>query len=393
MRKTYCIALAGILAVASAYAEPVFQTQNIFPLQDKHVHGSSIVQCPNGEFLSAWFYGSGERSADDVQIRGARLKAGGDSWSEVFPMADTPGFPDCNPVLHVDAQGRLWLFWIPVLSNKWQFSLLKYRRASDFQNDGPPKWDWQDVINLKPGEDFPAILEKKFKELRIDSGMWGEYAPPYSELIVEAAKDPLKRQMGWMTRIHPLVLPSGRMLLPLYNDGFNISLVGISDDAGETWRASGPIVGAGPIQPTLVRKNDGTLHAYMRDSGGDPGRVMLSTSSDDGETWSNALDTEIPNPGSSLEVIRLRDGAWVMIFNDTEISRNRLAAALSDDEGATWKWKRTMEPSDDIGRTFAYPSLIQSADGMLHATYTFDTAKGKCIRHCVFNTEWIKGGQ
>jgi predicted neuraminidase len=391
MRTVCCLILACILKVA-AYAEPVFQTQNIFPLQDKHVHGSSIVQCANGDFLAAWFYGSGERNADDVQIQGARLKVGADSWSEVFPMADTPGFPDCNPVLHVDAQGRLWLFWIPVLANKWQFSLLKYRRAAEFQADGPPKWDWQDVINLKPGEDFPAILEKKFRELRIDSGMWGEYALPYSELIVEAAKDPLKRQMGWMTRIHPLVLPSGRILLPLYNDGFNISLVGISDDGGDTWRASGPIVGAGPIQPTLVRKNDGTLHAYLRDSGEDPGRVMLSTSGDDGVTWSNALDTDIPNPGSSLEAIRLRDGAWVMIFNDTEISRDRLAAALSDDEGATWKWKRTLEPSDG-GESFAYPSLVESADGLLHATYSYVAEKGKCIRHCVFNAEWIKSGK
>jgi predicted neuraminidase len=392
MKAICCLVLAGILAVSAAYAEPVFQTRNIFPLQDKHVHGSSIVQCPDGGFLSAWFYGSGERSADDVQIQGARLKSGAEAWSEVFSMADTPGFPDCNPVLHVDAQGRLWLFWVPVLANRWECSQLKYRRALEFQNDGAPKWDWQDVINLEPGKGFPDILAQKFKELNIDSGMWGEYAHPYSEMIVEAAKDPLKRQMGWMTRIHPLVLPSGRTLLPLYNDGFNISLVGISDDSGETWRASGPIVGAGPIQPTLVRKNDGTLHAYLRDSGGDPARVMLSTSSDDGETWSNALDTDIPNPGSSLEAIRLRDGAWVMVFNDTETSRNRLAAALSDDEGATWKWKRTMEPSDDVGRTFAYPSLIQSADGLLHATYTFDTAKGKCIRHCVFNTEWIKSG-
>jgi len=389
MRTIFLLGLACLVAVW-AYAAPVFETQNIFPLQDKHVHGSSIVECPNGDFLAAWFYGSGERSADDVRIRGARLKSGTDGWSEVFEMADTPGFPDCNPVLHIDHQERLWLFWIPVLANKWQFSLLKYRRASEYQNEGAPTWDWQDVINLKPGAEFPEVLAKKFEELGVDSEMWGEYAPPYSELIVEAARDPMKRQLGWMTRIHPLVLPSGRVLLPLYNDGFNISLVGISDDGGATWRASGPIVGAGPIQPTLVRKDDGTLHAYLRDSGNLPGRVMLSVSKDDGETWSNALDTDIPNPGSSLEVIRLRDGAWVMVYNDTEHSRNSLAAALSEDEGETWEWKRVMEPSGDGGKSFAYPSVIQSADGLIHATYSYVADVGKCIRHCVFNEEWIK---
>ncbi len=35
---------------------------------------------------------------------------------------------------------------------------------------------------------------------------------------------------------------------------------------------------------------------------------MASLSQDNGETWSAALDTDIPNPGSSLEVTGLRDG-------------------------------------------------------------------------------------
>jgi hypothetical protein len=45
-----------------------------------------------------------------------------------------------------------------------------------------------------------------------------------------------------MTRTHPLILPSGRMLVPLYSDGFNASLMAISDDDGQTWRASLPTI-------------------------------------------------------------------------------------------------------------------------------------------------------
>ena len=86
----------------------------IFPPQPKHVHGSSIVALPNGDFLAVWFYGSGERTADDVQIMGARLRKGDTKWSEPFLMADTPNIPDCNPVLFLNQDKKLFLVWIAV---------------------------------------------------------------------------------------------------------------------------------------------------------------------------------------------------------------------------------------------------------------------------------------
>ncbi|MHC4070597.1 MAG: exo-alpha-sialidase [Planctomycetota bacterium] len=209
-------------------------------------------------------------------------------------------------------------------------------------------------------------------------------------MITEAARDKAKRQTGWMTRTHPIVLPGGRILLPLYSDGYNVCLVAISDDNGENWRASKPIVGLGPIQPSIVRKKDGTLVAYMRDSGNAPYRVLTSTSTDDGESWSPAIDTKIPNPGSSLEAITLQDGRWVMVFNDTEDGRHSLAAALSDDEGETWKWKRHIGRSDNREKSFAYPSLIQAESGMLHLTYSYQEQGQATIRHCMFGADWIE---
>ena len=390
-RCIVALVVVAFLAAGTACAEPVFRTQNIFPTAGKHVHGSSIVECPNGDLLACWYHGSGERSADDVVVQGARLKKGEREWSPVFLMADTPGFPDCNPVLYIDRLERLWLFWLPVLANRWECGYLKYRRSEKYQEDLVPEWSWQDVIQLKPGEAFTKTLEEKFKELRYDDGMWGEYALPYRRLLIEAARDPYKRQTGWMTRIHPITLPTGRMLLPLYSDGFNVSLVAISDDHGETWRASLPIVGLGPVQPTLVRKKDGTIVAYHRDAGNAPPRVLISTSQDDGESWSAATDTDIPNSGSSLEVIALKDGLWLMICNDTEYGRHRLSAFLSDDEGETWKWKRKIEPSDEDGKSFGYPSVIQARDGLIHMTYSLSAKSGQSIRYCTINVEWVKG--
>lgn len=364
----------------------------IFPLQGKHCHGSSLVELANGDLLACWFYGSGERSADDVLVQGARLKKGASEWSPVFLMADNPGFPDCNPVLFTDARDRVWLFWIRVLANGWQNALLEYRRADSPQGDAAPRWSWQGVVPLKPDTEFVEAVEKGFEELKLDESLWGEYALPYSELIKAATKDKLKRQLGWMTRIHPITLPSGRMLLPLYNDGFNMSLVAISDDQGDSWRASKPIVGPGPIQPTLVRKKDGTILALMRDSGGPPQRVMAATSKDDGESWTVTHDTDIPNPGSSLEVVVLIDGRWVMIYNDTEEGRHSLALAMSDDEGQTWKWKRHLELGEARTSGFAYPSMIQARDGRIHATYTYSVESGKSIKHVALDAAWIEKG-
>jgi predicted neuraminidase len=387
----FIISLAiGIAFPAVVHAQLEARDNPIFPLQNKHVHSSSIVECPNGDFLACWFYGSGERTADDVLIQGARLKKGSDKWSPAFLMADTPGFPDCNPVLFFDRNERLWLFWITVCAHKWEQSILKYRTSTDYQQPGPPKWDWQDIILLKPGDVFPETIEAAFKKLITEEPMWAEYAPLYSTMIIEAAKDPAKRQTGWMTRTHPITLPGGRILLPLYSDGFNLILVAISDDDGQHWRASKPIVGLGPIQPSIVRKKDGTLVAYMRDSGNPPNRVLISTSTDDGESWSPAVDTDIPNPDSSLEAIALKDGRWVMVYNDTEHGRHSLAAALSDDEDKTWKWKRHIGISDERTKSYAYPSLIQAKDGMLHLTYSYTEQGLATIRYCSFSADWIK---
>jgi predicted neuraminidase len=379
--------VAIIAIIASARAEVSLESELIFPLQDKHVHGSTIVEGPNGDLLAAWFYGSGERSADDVQIQGARLKKGAKSWGPVFTMADTPDVPDCNPALFLDAKDRVWLFWIVVHNNRWERSILKYRRAHTFGREGPPVWDWQDIVLLKPGDDFAERMKAGLDELGADDGMWAEHALPYSELLVEAAKDPIKRDIGWMTRTRPITLASGRILLPLYSDGFNASLVAISDDLGETWRASKPMIGLGPIQPTIAQRANGDLVALCRDSGRAPGRVMRSVSTDGGETWSLAHDTDLPNPGSSLAVVTLRDGRWALVYNDTEDGRHQLAVALSEDEGETWPWKRYLDKAEANAGSFSYPTAFEAKDGRVHVTYSYRVEGGAAIKHAAFDPD------
>ncbi len=370
-------------------ATPKISEGLIFPAQKGHTHGSSLVELPNGDQLAAWFQGSGERQADDVRIMGARLKKGSKQWSEPFLMADTPHLPDCNPVLFLNHEKKLFLVWIAVQANRWEQSILRVRTSTDFGGDAAPAWNWQDNILLKPGDEFAEEVEAKLKSLPELPHGWAEYAPRYDQMIAEAATDPAKRSIGWMTRIKPLLLGNRKIVLPLYSDGFNFSLMAVSNDDGATWQPSLPLVGRGPIQPALAQKKNGHLVAYLRDSGDWPTRVQISESADGGQSWSVATKTDIPNT-ASVGLLALRDGAWAFVGNDIEDGRYRLALFLSEDEGESWKWKTYLEDEPEGGGSFSYPCLTQGADGLLRITYSYSIGgKGESIKYVVVDPKAI----
>ncbi|WP_337042330.1 sialidase family protein [Emticicia sp. 17c] len=392
MKKVFVATLLFFLNIQLIYAQhpAILQTSLIFPVQEKHVHGSSIVSLPNGDFLAVWFQGSGERTADDVKIMGARLKKGTKIWSEPFLMADTPNLPDCNPVLFLNQDNKLFLVWIAVQANKWEQSILRVRTSVDYNTDAAPVWNWQDNILLKPSDEFAKEVASKFKTLTENHAGWAGYAPKYDDMIINASTDATKRSIGWMTRIKPLLMENGRIVLPLYSDGFNMSMMAISDDKGTTWHPSLPLVGRGPIQPAVVQKKNGNLVAYMRDSGDSPTRVHISESSDKGESWLGSVKTDIPNT-ASVELLVLNDGKWAFLGNDIYDGRYRLSLYLSDDEGKNWKWKIHLEDAEPKKGGFSYPSLIQTKDGLLHLTYSYHLENNrKSIKYAVVDPQKIK---
>jgi predicted neuraminidase len=385
LRFPLSILLFTFISLQNTFAQPspIVRSTLIFPGQEKHVHGSSLVSLPNGDFLSVWFYGSGERTADDVKIMGARLKKGETVWSEPFEMADTPHLPDCNPVLFLNQQGKLFLVWIAVQANQWEQSILRFKTSTDYAKSGPPVWNWQDNILLKPDDNFAKEVAEKFKKLPENTAGWAGYARKYDDMIIEAAKDAPKRSIGWMTRIKPMLMENGRIVLPLYSDGYNFSLMAISDDFGTTWKPSLPLVGRGPIQPALAKRKNGNLVAYLRDSGDEPTRVHISESSDKGESWTASLKTDIPNT-ASVEILTLQDGKWAFLGNDIDDGRYRMSLYLSDDEGKTWKWKTRLEDHARDKGGYSYPCLIQTPDGLLHITYSAHVDnKNKSIKYVV----------
>jgi len=385
--RTFLLALS--LACALPAAEPFLEKRDIFPPEHWHNHSSSVVELPNGDLLAVWYNGSGERSADDVKIEGARLRKGQKTWDPRFLVADTPGFPDCNPIVFVDSKQRLWLFWPVIIANQWHTALLKYRVSTNYSKPGPPVWQEKEAWLAIP-RDFAESVKRQAES--------GFAADPHVMGMIPKAADKYFARMGWMPRARPLELPSGRILVPLYSDGFDFSLIAITDDGGATWSTSEPIVGNGPVQPTLARRRDGTLIAYFRDNGPPPKRILASESRDNGITWSKPYDTGFPNPGAGIEVHVLSDGAWALLYNDLERDRWSLALSLSDDEGRTWKWTRHVERDEQNQprSSFHYPSILQARDGTLQLTYSYFQnhipAGGprKTIRHAHLNVEWVK---
>ncbi len=373
-----CLSVSCLLS-AQTRSSLVIGEEFIFPVQSEHCHGSSIVELPNGDLLACWFQGSGERTADDVRIMGARKKKESAQWSSPFVMADTEGIPDCNPVLFLNNSGKLFLVWIAVQGNVWQGSVLVCKTSTNYLSSDCPLWEWQTPILLKPDNRFVEEIEKGFAAVIGNNNGWSEYALPYEKHILEAAKDPMKRAFGWMTRIKPLLFPDGRIVLPLYSDGFNLGLMALSDNNGETWHPSLPLVGRGPIQPALALCKNGEIIAYCRDSGDAPSRIWESRSTDRGETWSPATKTEIPSQ-ASVELLALRDGRFVLIVNNNpQGGRGKLSLLLSNDEAKSWH--STMEIESDPEGSFSYPALIQTADGTLHLTYSYSKGGKKSIKH------------
>ena len=117
-------------------------------------------------------------------------------------------------------------------------------------------------------------------------------------------------------------------------------------------------------------------------------RIRTSESHDDGLTWGPVGASELPNPGSGLDGMTLKDGHWLLVYNDTTEERHSLAVSLSSDEGRTWKWTRHLEHHDS-GR-YHYPAVTQGSDETIHAVYSYHVKGGETMKHAAFNVAWIK---
>jgi predicted neuraminidase len=311
-------ALLACLTGASLYA----QTFIADPPPTPSAHASTIVELKPGQLMAAWFGGTGEGNKD-VAIWGARYESG--RWLAPVELAREPNTPTWNPVLFHTTDGVLWLYY------KFGTSPQQWTAARMFSNDDGRTWS-------KP-EHLPA----------------GIYGP---------------------IRAKPLVMANGLIVSGSSVESYQSWAVWIerSKDNGKTWTRHGPVMPpeGGMIQPSVVQVAGDHLRLYARTD--KAGRIAVSDSMDAGVTWSPARLTELPNPNSGLDVIRLKDGRYLAVYNHTPRGRTPLNLAISPD-GDKWTPLQTLESEPG---EYSYPSMIQAGDGTVHIVYTWQRKK---IRH------------
>jgi len=131
------------------------------------------------------------------------------------------------------------------------------------------------------------------------------------------------------------------------------------------------------IQPSILVFNDGRLEILCRSK---VSKILSSWSVDNGRTWSAFKSTGLPNPNSGIDAVSLRDGRHLLVYNHLTRGRNMLNLAVSGD-GNLWEAAVLLE-NDKKDAEYSYPAVIQTSDGMVHITYTWNR---KLIRHVVLD--------
>lgn len=300
-------------------------------------HASTIVETPKG-LVSAFFAGSDEGNKD-VGIWLSRNIQG--RWTPPVQVADgvqnkKVQYPCWNPVLFQMPQGELILFY---------------------------------KVGPKPSEWWGMMKRSK------DAGLTWSAA----EKLPKGILGPVKNK--------PLLLADGTLLCPSSSEDMGDRLhFEMTKDGGKTWKKT-RVLNDGKrfsaIQPSVIFLRDGRMKLLCRSNAG---FVMEAYSSDQGNTWTPLLKTNLKNPNSGSDAITLKSGLHVLVHNplgnrpkETEGEREILAVSTSKDGT---HWTKVGELENTPLKEFSYPAIIQTRDGRIHITYTWKREK---IKHAVLN--------
>lgn len=283
----------------------------------------------------AWFGGTEERNPD-VCIYVSRNENG--RWTAPVEVANGLGFatnrlPTWNPVLFQPRNGPLLLFY----------------------KVGPSPSTWWGM--MKSSADDGKTWSTP---VRLPDGILG----------------PIKNK--------PVKLANGDILCgsSTENDGWRVHFERTAD-FGKTWTATPPVNDGkeiAAIQPSILFHKNGMLEAIGRTKNG---KVFQIWSEDAGATWGRMTLTDLPNPNSGTDAVTLRDGRQFLVYNHNirtgshNDGRSPLNVAISND-GKNWKPVLILENDPEAPNGFSYPAVIQTRDGLIHITYTWER---KRIRH------------
>lgn len=249
--------------------------------------------------------------------------------------------------------------------------------AGRFSDDGGKTWTKEDeiiipneggmnvmsvsLLRLQNGDIALFYLQKNSKvdcipQIRIskdESKSWGDPIPVITD----------KKGYFVLNNDRVIQLEDGRLIMAvaLHNtpDGEWKSQGDLysyySDNNGQTWFSSSKVPNTTDIvtqEPGLIELKDGRIMMYIRASGG---FQQLSFSSDRGETWSHIEASNIPSPVSPATIEKIPGtGDWLLVWNNNDGSnpeikgkRTPLTAAISNDEGRTWKYLKNIHDDPD----------------------------------------------
>lgn len=199
-----------------------------------------------------------------------------------------------------------------------------------------------------------------------------------------------KRIWHGVTLNKPTVLSSGEWMLPISLDqrgglhGFKGAFqkldplrganVFVSTDQGESWQRRGMATFPDPDwhEHMIVERKDGSLWMLARTRKG----VMQSTSTDGGNTWSEASKPpHIEHPVARFHIRRLASGSILLVKHGDKIDahegRVQLSAWLSEDEGKSWQGGLVLDERKGI----SYPDGFQAPDGTIYISYDRNRAR------------------
>lgn len=295
-------------------------------------HASTIVETPQG-LVAAWFGGQYEK-AKDVGIWFARMENG--KWATPVEVANGIQYTGVDGTVHRHP------CWNPVLHQ---------------QPDGPL------VLFFKVGPSPDA--------------WWGEVMQSEDHGVTWSTPRRLPETIMGPVKNKAILLTSGVLLCPTSSehDGWKTHFE-MTSDLGKTWTRTPAVedpLDTGAIQPTLLAHPDGRLQALVRSRYAEA--IIETFSADGGKTWSPLAKTSLPHPNSGIDAVTLKDGRHLLVYNHTPKGRSPINLAVSTD-GKIWKSAAVLE--EEPGGEFSYPAIIQTADGLVHITYTW---KRKKIAH------------
>ena len=320
------------------------------------VHAASLIALKDGAIRAFWFAGSREGAAD-VAIYSSVYDPKSSNWSAPTVVMDRitaeKGLSRYiaklgNPVPSRLADGRLQLFFVTVSIGGWAGSSISAVTSDDegLTWSNPQRLISSPLLNLSTLVKSPVI---EFNDGLLGIPAYHEWIGRFGEFLrVEAGQVIDKRRMS-----------SGRSA----------------------------------IQPLLFVNDAQDASAYFRQTRGAglPKQIPVSLTQNAGQTWQSAPDLPIANPNSAVAGLVLSSGARILVLNNIEAGRYRLALMMSDGKSGQWHTIELLEDDEATPeaqrKEFSYPYLLSVDGGGVHLVYTWDRKK---IRHRHFSDAWLK---